>query len=252
MENKSLTQEQLTNELIERDKKHKEFIQAVKDNINYIYIALMIIFTMLLSLCKIENNSISFNLPTTSAGWVLWVLQLLFYVISGVSILNGFRRQGIRMGKKLIEPTYKEYLSALDNPIKSKTPKSEKQYMRSEKNKDILSKSLTFSCITFLTGQLLISWNLNNLLTLVMNLIIAIAFGIKDMFDAETYVVTELVTWYKLEIERLKIKKEDKKDGTKQQMPRTRHAKSSRVQQEKERGTRQNSSELKPTSNSNS
>jgi hypothetical protein len=49
-------------------------------------------------------------------------------------------------------------------------------------------------------NSVIIGANLNNLLSLVVNIIFAIAFGIKAMIEAEEFVTSELIMWYQLKI----------------------------------------------------
>ncbi len=242
MENKLPTQEKSSEikQTINSQIKEKTF-SALKDNLNYIYIVLMMLANVFLGILKIEDGQIGLHYPSNALGWVLWALQIFIQTFIGVAILNAFRRQGIKIGHSKINETYKEYLDALNTPNETLKPRSLKEYLTKQGTKDSITKALFYVIITIFTGSLVVSYNLNNLLSLVINIIFAIGFGIKALLDAEDYVLEELVTWYKQETKKLlEIEKEKENERTqKRDVCRVRPRKSSRIQQEKELGSRQ-------------
>lgn len=191
MENKSHTQQQFN-----------DFIEKIRANLNYIYIILMIVVNVLLSTLTIENGNIGLRYPDTALGWVLWALQILIQTVVGVLILNAFRRQGISLGHKQISETYTKYLEVTKRD-KGQKPRSMREYLGKEALKDSIKKSIVLIILGSFVGSVVIGANLNNLLSLGMNIIFSICFGIKALMDAEEYVVTELVVWYQLRIEEL-------------------------------------------------
>lgn len=223
-----------TQNLVRRDK----ILNTVKENLNYIYIVLMIIANILLSLLTINGGEIGANYPKSVLGWVLWVIQILLQTLVGVLILNAFRRQGIQNGHKVIKDTYDKYLESLAKTAKI-APRSLKEYMSKQSLKDSLIKGSIYITLSILTVSVIIGANWNNLLSLVMNIILAIGFGLKAMLDAEEYVVTELVIWYQLKtaevtdhkMEPAKEKSNVKLSGSKCKQGSTR---TGRVQQKKE------------------
>ena len=182
----------------------------LKENLNLISIALMVIVQCLLSLLTIENGEIAFKAPTTVIAWLFWIGQLLITVIIGVVILSFFRREGIRRGHKSIKPTYDEYLMAINAHAKERKPRSLKEYMTKEGLKDTASKVVVYILVTLITGSLLISPNWNNIVSLVTNIILAVGFGIKTMLSAENFVTEELCVWYKKKILEMEEQKNDK------------------------------------------
>ena len=182
----------------------------LKENLNLISIALMVIVQCLLSLLTIENGEIAFKAPTTVIAWLFWIGQLLITVIIGVVILSFFRREGIRRGHKSIKPTYDEYLMAINAHAKERRPRSLKEYMTKEGLKDTASKVVVYILVTLITGSLLISPNWNNIVSLVTNIILAVGFGIKTMLSAENFVTEELCVWYKKKILEMEEQKNDK------------------------------------------
>lgn len=245
MENKLPTQQTLTSEeqaIKDRVNKKKNALKTIKDNLNYIYIVLMIIANCIISLLKIEDGEVGFSYPKNGIGWVLWITRILITTFIGVMILNAFRRQGIKNGHVVIKSTYDEYLEAVSNNTKNKNPRGLKEYLREKTIKDSFSKGTILILINLLVMSLVISANLNALLALVTNIIFAVAFGIKAMLDAEEYVLQELIVWYKIKIKELKeIEEKEKENGKicRNSQSRSRHRRSSRVQQKEECGTRQ-------------
>ena len=184
----------------------------LKENLNFISIALMVLVQILLSLLTIEDGELSFKAPATLVAWLFWVGQLLITVIIGVVILSFFRREGVRRGHKAIKETYDEYLMAINAHAKERKPRSLKEYMTKEGLKDTASKIVIYILVTLITGSLLISPNWNNIISLVANIILAIGFGIKTMLSAENFVTEELCVWYKKKTLEYKEKETQKHD----------------------------------------
>ena len=182
---------------------------AIKNNLNYIAIALIMIGNALVSLLTIENGEVALNLPSGTLAWILWVSQIALSTFAGVMILLYFRRQGIKVGHEKIKDTYSRYLEASKKHTKQKQPRSLKQYMAKKGVKDIISKSILFSFTSLVVGTLLISANLNNLLSLIITSLLAVAFGIANMLDAEMFCVEELVVWYEQKIKELEGEEEN-------------------------------------------
>lgn len=198
-ENKLPTQE-ISNEYKTKYMARKEQVtNAIKNNLNFIYIILMIFANCLLSLLEIEDGKVGLSYPSTILGWVLFIAQVLIMSAVGVMIINGFRRQGIKSGHATIKTVYDNYIKAITMPTVGQNPRSLKKYMRIQKTKDGLQKGISYVIINIFIMSVTIGANWNNLLTLIVDIAFAVGFGIKSMLDAEEYVVTELVIWYQLE-----------------------------------------------------
>ena len=173
----------------------------IKENINYIAIGLMIIVNILLSVLQVEDGSIALAFPNTVIGWIMFISRIVLSTAVGVWILLFFRRQGIKTGHSEIKDLYNQYLEACRKNTKNKDPRSLKQYMVEKSTKDVITKSLILSFTSLVVGTLLISANLNSILSLIITTIMSIAFGIMNMIEAENFVIEELALWYKKEIE---------------------------------------------------
>ena len=238
MENKSPTQETYNTPHLEAKQK---IGTAIKENLNYIYIVLMIIANCLLSLLRVEDGEVGINYTKSNLAWIMFIIQIFSTVVIGVMILNAFRRQGVRIGHKAIDEVYQRYLKAIARPDGKANPRSLKKYLRTQSTRDSLTKSLTFMVINVFVISVTINANINSLLSLIVNIIFAVSFGIKAMLDAEDYVLTELVIWYQIKIKELessKVGEHDRHDKRHTKL-RLRLAQSSGIQQAKEHGTRQ-------------
>lgn len=181
----------------------EEIFKKVKDNLNYIYIVLMIIVNCLISLLKIEDGQAQLRYPKDGLSWILWITQILSITSIGVMILNAFRRQGIKNGHIEIKSVYDEYLNVIQAHTKGFIPRSLKQYMTSNTLKDSITKGGSLVIVNLLVLSVTISANLNSLLSLITNIIFSICFGLKAMLEAEDFVVEELIVWYKIKIKEL-------------------------------------------------
>lgn len=230
--------------------KSNSIVNKIKENLNYIYIVLMIIVNVLLGLLTIEDGQIGLRYPSSALGWVLWAFQIIAQTIIGVLILNGFRRQGVKLGHEVIKETYDKYLE-LTRKNKSLRPRSLKEYMGKEAAKDGLSKAFILVLVSVFVGSVIIGANLNNILSLIINIILSIGFGIKALLDAENFVITELIVWYQLKIAEVTDQTKEEPAKEKQNESRVQRSKQSRprstksggVQQKKECSTRPEISE---------
>lgn len=212
MENKSPTQETYKTPHLETKEK---IGTAIKENLNYIYIVLMIIANCLLSLLRVEDGEVGVNYPKSNLAWIMFIIQIFSTVVIGVMILNAFRRQGVKIGHKAIDEVYQRYLKAIARPDGNANPRSLKKYLRVQSTRDSLTKSLTFMVINVFVISVTINANINSLLSLIINIIFAVSFGVKAMLDAEDYVLTELVIWYQIKIKELESSKVGENDGVK-------------------------------------
>ena len=183
-------------------KSNDKFFSQIKDNLNYIYIGLMIIVNIVLNILVIEDGYVGVSYPSTTLGWVMWAVRLVLQTTVGCLILNSFRRQGIKLGHKneKVNEVYQRYLEVMRTLKKDNHPRSLKQYLGTHGAKDTASKSVMYIITTILVGSLMIGANWNSILSLAVNIILAIAFGIKALMEAENYVITELILWYQLKI----------------------------------------------------
>ena len=208
----------------------KNAMVKVKENLNYIYITLMVIANCLISLLKIEDGVIALRYPQDGVSWVMWLTQILLITFIGVMILGAFRRQGIKLGLKSIKDTYDEYLKALSLQASEIKPRSVKEYLSGKTLKDSAVKGPILAISSLVALSMTISANLNSILSLIINIILSCSFGIKALLESEEYVITELVIWYKIKIRELTAPKEKKNGETsRNKQPRSRSSKSSRI-----------------------
>lgn len=239
MENKLPTQQKLSDPQTRVDKKD-EVMKAIRNNLNYIYVVLMIIANCIISLLRIEGGDIGLRYPSTFWGWCLWLLEIFITTFIGVMILNAFRRQGIKKGHTIIKDTYDKYLDSIAHGEENSNPRSLKKYLKEQTLKDGFSRGVMLVLINLLVISLSISFNTNSLLALVTNIIFAVGFGIKTMLDAEEYVVTELIVWYNKQIEQNNKKGEENgRIKKRNSQPKPRHRDTSGIQQTEEHTTGQ-------------
>lgn len=180
--------------------RRSDTVIKIKENLNYIYIVLMLLANIILNLLVIEDGSIGTRFPKTTLGWILWGVRLFLQTLIGCLILNSFRRQGVKLGHQNpdVAKVYQEYLDAIRKHSNQMQPRSLKQYLGSHGAKDTASKALVYIATTILIGTMMIGANTTSLIALVVNIIMSIAFGLKALMDAEHFVITELIIWYQL------------------------------------------------------
>lgn len=192
-------------------KKSNDWKDKVRENLNFISVGIMIIANIMLSMLEVQSDGVTVNLPQGLFAWSLWLGQIFMTTFVGVMILNFFRRQGIKNGHENIKTEYQEYMAMLKDNTKEQKPRSKKEYLAKEGLKDTISKATIFTLTSFLVGSLLISANFNGILSLLINTVMSIGFGIKTMLTAQEFVIEELVIWYKQKTKELKENKENER-----------------------------------------
>lgn len=215
MENQSHTQEKSSEFTTSHLESKKKILRGVKENLNYIFIVLIMIVNILISTIRIENGYVKFCFPQDVLSWVIWGVLIAIQTLIAVLILEAFRRQGVKFGLESIKDLKEKYFNLVVKTKEFKQPRDLKTYLTKKTTRDSLTKAPIYAVVSFIMGGgVLLGFSLNNVISLIINLIFATAFGIKAMIDAEDYVVNELSLWYRLEIEKLEKefgKKETKK-----------------------------------------
>ena len=214
MENQLPTQEKSNSYSTPHLERKNNILKNVKENLNYIFIVLIMIVNILISTITFKDGHIDFCFPQDALSWVIWAIIIFIQTLIAVLILEAFRRQGIKFGETSIKDLKNKYFDLIIKKKEFKQPRDLKTYLKKKTTKDSLTKAPIYAVVSFIMGGgVILGFSLNNIISLIINIIFATAFGIKAMIDAEDYVVNELSLWYRLEIEKLEQenKKKEKK-----------------------------------------
>lgn len=171
----------------------------------YLYYALIFLLSLitLFALPMLGSEvGLGFNLPSTAAGWVVWIISNIAASILNVLMFHAFIKQG-----KLNILLHPNYLAAnellrINNIGKVELPLSPKQWhSRQYRNKGITLFVFTLlGTVAF--GQAILTFNLVKFISQVIVLLCGLVFGFMEMKATEDYWTIEYYEYAKLEVEK--------------------------------------------------
>lgn len=186
--------QQLTDKELEEYKKlnSKEEKQSnsnpLKENMNFIMIAMLSIMQVVLSCLSSINGSIQFIFPKTVWGWILLIAPKVATSVLGYMIWMNFFDKGKENGKKTED--YKKSIAIL-NEIQGKSDKyiinivNPLKWERDAKIKKGVKMVLMLLVTTFLISELIVAFNVSSLIASVLSILISMVYGFQMMNKAE-------------------------------------------------------------------
>lgn len=175
----------------------KSNINIIKGYLYYILIGIVSIIMLVFMPMMGSVAGLAWVLPTTAAGWVVYVISKLASAGFNVAIFHCFNKQG-----KLNILTHTSYIEAQNILRKAnekfvKHPRSPSQY-----SIDIYGKKGITLFLTTLLGavglsQAILTFNLTEFLVQLVTLVIGIIFGILQMKNTEEYWTVEYLEYAK-------------------------------------------------------
>ena len=164
---------------------------------NYLYYILIgvLSFISLLFLPMLGSEiGMSFNFPTTVAGWFIYITSQLITAVINVLIFHSFIKQSQLNIKD--NANYKRAVELL-RAYKSKTyiPRSLSQLNKREYGIKGITIFLSSILATFALGEAILTYNYVKLLTYIFVIAMGIIFGILEMKKYEEYYVGEYLDY---------------------------------------------------------
>jgi uncharacterized membrane protein len=157
----------------------------------YYFLIGIISFISLVFLPMLGSSAdLGWNLPTTAAGWAVWVVTKLIVSVLNVLLFHCFMEQA-----KLNVKDNEKYKAAFDMLYKIAPkvykPRSPKQWNK----RQYLTKGITIFAFTALSTvaltQAILTFDYVSLLTYLFTIVLGVIFGIIQMKKAEVYWTTE-------------------------------------------------------------
>ncbi len=183
----------------------KEVQEKIRQSINWVAIGILCIVMMLISLFRVDGAGISMrDFPTNWQGWLLWGIMVLAVPLITVMMFLAFKQEGIKQGHTIpeVKEARDEWLRLVSKD-KTVNPRSQKEYLATTTTKEAVPKFITSALLSFAVMSIAMAVDLSCLVGLVLQLFMALGFGLIKMFQAMEYCSEELVVWYKREIERI-------------------------------------------------
>lgn len=187
----------------------------IKDNMNWIMIAVLAIMMVVLSCLSSVNGNIQFVFPETAWGWVLLVAPKLVIAVLGYMIWTNFFDKGKQTASKTDE--YKQAQKILSD-IQGKTDKNiidvvnPVVWEKKTKIKKGIKVTITTALTTFVIAELVVSFSIASLVGTLVSLLISAVWGLQMMTDAEEKYSIGYLRYASL----LKVQSDHKKEQDKQ------------------------------------
>lgn len=164
----------------------------------YCFIIGIISFVALVFLPMLGSSvGIDWNLPTTTAGWIVWAVMKIIVATLNVLIFHSFVQQG-KMNVK-DHPNYIEAQQILQKVhVKNAMPRSPAQFTGKQYGRKGVMIFLSTALATVALTQAALSFNWVDMLTYLFTIIMGIIFGILQMKVTEEYWREEYLRYAKL------------------------------------------------------
>lgn len=176
---------------------YRDSREYIKENRQYIAVTLILLANLILG---VFNFNAGLIFPEGWSAWVLYLLSLLLTPILLILCVQMFRNKGLENGHKEIKEIYQQFLALQKR--KEFKPRSKAQYLKSELGRDIATKYSVALVASIIVIDAVVNFSWSTLLGIILNLFLAIFFGIFAQIKAELFVIEELSLWYKIEIEK--------------------------------------------------
>lgn len=164
--------------------------QSLKQGMYYIIIAVISFISVVFLPMLGSTLGLGWNLPDTTAGWVVWGMSRAIVATINVLLFHSFMEQA-----KLNIKDDEHYKEARDILVKVKRkerkPKSPAQWNAAQYGKKGVSIFLASAMSVVAIGQAVLSYEWTTALAYLFTLSMGIIFGIMQMKKAETYWTTE-------------------------------------------------------------
>ena len=164
--------------------------QSLKQGMYYIIIAVISFISVVFLPMLGSTLGLGWNLPDTTAGWVVWGMSRAIVATINVLLFHSFMEQA-----KLNIKDDEHYKEARDILVKVKKkehkPKSPAQWNAAQYGKKGVSIFLASAMSVVAIGQAVLSYDWATALAYLFTLSMGIIFGIMQMKKAETYWTTE-------------------------------------------------------------
>lgn len=160
----------------------------LKENMNFIMIALLSVMQVVLSCLSSVNGSIQFVFPETLWGWILLIAPKVATSVLGYMIWTNFFDKGKELGKK--SEDYKRSVEIL-NSIQGRTDKNiihvvnPIKWEKDTKIKKGIKMVLILLLTTFLISELIVAFNWASLIASVVSILFSFVWGFQMMNKAE-------------------------------------------------------------------
>ena len=182
---------------------------------NVYYIVVLILSILSLTFLPLLGSSVgmSLNIPTTLAGWIVYVATKLIICCLNMLIFHSFIKQAKLNIKD--DKNFKEAEQILEiNKEKGYIPRSPKKFLSHQYGKKGTTVFITSLLSVFALGQALLSFDFASFLSYLLTIIVGCIFGFLTMKNNELYWTTEFLDYAKKiqkECEELEKEKELKK-----------------------------------------
>ena len=164
-----------------------EALEKIKAGLYYCIIAIISLIALFFLPALGSSVGIGLALPTTTAGWIVYVVTKVIIAVINVLIFHCFRLQG-----KLNVEKHEDYLKAKkilqqDGKHKTAIPFSPSQWNRNQWLSKGITLFITSILSVFALTQAVLSFDWIAMLTYLFTIIMGLIFGVLQMKKEEEY-----------------------------------------------------------------
>lgn len=190
-----------------RDQEEPGMIDKVRQSMYYFIIAIISFIALVFLPMLGTTMGIAWNLPTTAAGWTVWVVMKVIVATLNLLIFYSFMQQG-----KLNVKDNENYLKAQEIlrkiRVKEVQPRSPAKWNGQQYGKKGVTIFFSTSLATVALTQAILAFNWVEMLTYLFTIIMGIVFGVLQMKSAEDYWKEE---YYLYALQKLEEREEEEK-----------------------------------------
>lgn len=174
-----------------------EKLRQVKENAYYFLIGIIsFISVAFLPMLNSEVDA-GFNFPETTAAWFLWAGSRAAISLLNILIFHCFVKQGDMNTRNNQNRLEAERILMIFREEQIKLAASPKQFFAKEYSKKIPTILLSTALSLFSFGSALLSFDLTTFTTYLFTCVVALVFGVIEMFKVEEYFEKEYLLYAK-------------------------------------------------------
>lgn len=190
-----------------REQEEPGMIDKVRQSMYYFIIAIISFIALVFLPMLGTTMGLAWNLPTTAAGWTVWVVMKVIVATLNLLIFYSFMQQG-----KLNVKDNENYLKAQEIlrkiRVKEVQPRSPAKWNGQQYGKKGVTIFLSTALATVALTQAILAFNWVEMLTYLFTIIMGIVFGVLQMKSAEDYWKEE---YYLYALRKLEERQEEEK-----------------------------------------
>jgi len=182
----------------------EKFRERITESANWITITFCVILYGAIGIMSFSGGAIVLKdfSQYTWLDWVVWGILTFLPAVLAIVVSNTFSLEGIKQGERVIWEVIGKYREMVCVDTETKR-RSKKEFLRENALKNSARIFTQTVILSFVAGQLLLNFNQDNVLRLLITVSIWLVLGISKYTRSYEYATGELREWYIVETSKL-------------------------------------------------